>query len=73
MHKDTVFGAVNLRKVKRVRLSVALDTPTMIVDKRVKGKVLELLSYKYDKMKANHNDGTGWTYLRMLFPMVQRY
>lgn len=51
MHKDTVFGAVNLRKVKRVRLSVALDTPTMIVDKRVKGKVLELLSYKYDKKK----------------------
>ena len=51
MHKDTVFGTVNLRKVKSVRLSVALDTPTMIVDKRVKGKVLELLSYKYDKKK----------------------
>lgn len=51
MHKDTVFGAVNLRKVKVVRLSVALDTPSMIVDKRVKNKVLELLSYKYDKKK----------------------
>lgn len=49
MHKDTVFGAVNLRKVKVVRLSVALDTPAMIVDKRVKNKVFELLSYKYDK------------------------
>ena len=48
MHKDTVFGAVNLRKVKVVRLSVALDTPSMIVDKRVKNKVLELLSYKYE-------------------------
>lgn len=34
-----------------VRLSVALDTPSMIVDKRVKNKVLELLSYKYDKKK----------------------
>lgn len=33
MHKDTVFGRVNLRKVKEVRLSVALDTPEMIVDK----------------------------------------
>lgn len=42
---------MNLRRVKKVRLSVALDTPTMIVDKRVKGKVLELLSYKYDKKK----------------------
>ena len=51
MHKGTVFGVVNLRRVKKVRLSVALDTPTMIVDKRVKGKVLELLSYKYDKKK----------------------
>lgn len=51
MHKDTVFGAVNLRKVKVVRLSVALDTPAMIVDKRMKGKVLELLSYKYDKKR----------------------
>ena len=51
MHKDTVFGAVNLRKVKVVRLSVALDTPAMIVDKRVKNKVFELLSYKYDKKR----------------------
>lgn len=45
---------MNLRKVKSVRLSVALDTPTMIVDKRVKGKVLELLSYKYDKKKIEN-------------------
>lgn len=51
MHKDTVFGSVNLRKVKVVRLSVALDTPAMIVDKKMKGKVLELLSYKYDKKR----------------------
>ena len=51
MHKDTVFGAVNLRKIKEVRLSVALDAPAMIVDKKMKGKVLELLSYKYDKKR----------------------
>lgn len=51
MHKGTVFGAVNLRKVKPVRLSVALDTPAMIVDKKIKGKVLELLSYDYDKKR----------------------
>lgn len=51
MHKDTAFGVVNLRRVKEVRLSVALDTPDMIVDKKMKGKVLELLSYKYDKKK----------------------
>lgn len=51
MHKGTVFGAVNLRKVKPVRLSVALDTPAMIVDKKMKSKVLELLSYNYDKKR----------------------
>ena len=49
MHKDTVFGKVNLQKVKEVRLSLALDTPKMIVDKKLKEKVLQLYSYKYDK------------------------
>lgn len=49
LHKDTVFGSVNLRKVKEVRLSVALDNPTTIVDKKIKEKVKELSSYKYDK------------------------
>jgi len=52
MHKDTVFGKVNLRKVKEVRLSVALDTPEKIVDKKLKAKVLQLLSYQYDKKRV---------------------
>lgn len=49
MHKDTVFGAVNLRKIREVRLSVALDNASMIVEKKMKEKVFQLLSYKYDK------------------------
>lgn len=49
LHKDTVFGRVNLRKVKNVRLAVALDASMMIVDKKVRRKVQELFSYKYDK------------------------
>lgn len=49
LHKDTVFGRVNLRKVKNVRLVVALESPMMIVDKKVRQKVKELFSYKYDK------------------------
>lgn len=49
MHKDTFFGRVNLRKIKEVRLSLALDTPDRIVDKKIKEKVLQLYSYKYDK------------------------
>lgn len=51
MHKDTVFGRVNLRRVKEVRLLFALDTPQMIVDKLLRNKVKELISYKYDKKK----------------------
>jgi len=49
MHKDTVFGSVNLQRIKEVRLSVALDVPSMIVDKKMKEKILELISYKYNK------------------------
>lgn len=49
MHKDTFFGRVNLRKIKEVRLSLALDTPDRIVDKKMKEKVLQLYAYKYDK------------------------
>lgn len=51
MHKDTVFGQVNLRKIKEVRLSVALESPEKIVDKKIKEKVLQLFAYQYDKKK----------------------
>lgn len=78
MHKDTVFGAVNLRKVKVVRLSVALDTPAMIVDKRVKNKVFELLSYKYDKKRIENilkkmlSCGKNWIWLKLQFIILQK-
>lgn len=42
MHKETVFGEVNLRKIKEVKLVSALDNPKAIVDKDIKKKVLEL-------------------------------
>ena len=42
MHKETVFGEINLRKIKKVKLSSALDNPKAIVDKDIKKKVLEL-------------------------------
>ena len=44
MHKDTVFGEVNLRKVKTVSLVEALKCPERIVNKEFKQKVRELLS-----------------------------
>mgnify|MGYP003290459257 CR=1 FL=1 len=42
LHKDTVFGEVNLRKIKKVRLNIALENPQTIVDKDVKRKVYSL-------------------------------
>lgn len=49
LHKDTVFGLVNLRSVDTVSLSKALDRPQRIVDKRIKAKIFELRRMRYDK------------------------
>lgn len=43
MHKDTVFGEVNLRFVKLVSLNEAIKTPKRIVNKDFKKKIIELL------------------------------
>lgn len=51
LHKDTVFSRVNLRKVREVRLSLALEMPQMIVDKKLKTKIQQLIAYKYDKKR----------------------
>ena len=48
MHKDTVFGEVNLRMKKTVALTEALKNPKSIVNKDFKQKVLELLSQGRD-------------------------
>lgn len=51
MHKDTVFGEVNLRKIKEVSLSEAIKNPSRIVDKEFKYKLQELLKEGYDAKK----------------------
>ena len=43
MHKDTIFGEVNLRKTKTVSLNEALKKPEAIFNKDFKKKVRELL------------------------------
>lgn len=48
LHKDTIFGNVNLRSTKQVRLAIALGISDKIVDKRLKQKVKELQSLNYD-------------------------
>ena len=42
LHKDTVFGEVNLRKVKETKLSSVMDNPVVVVDKELKAKISEL-------------------------------
>ena len=51
MHKDTVFGEVNLRKIKEVSLNEAIKVPERIVVKDFKLKLRELLNQGYDVKK----------------------
>lgn len=44
MHKDTVFGEVNLRFIKTVSINEAIKQPERIVNKDFKHKVKELLN-----------------------------
>ena len=48
MHKDTVYGEVNLRLKKAVSLSEAIKKPESIVNKEFKTKVIELLNKRRD-------------------------
>lgn len=58
LHKDTVFGLVNIRRKKIVRLTSAIDTPSMIVNKELKDLVFRLME-KYgspDRVKKHFKD-----------------
>ena len=48
MHKDTVFGEVNLRKVKTVSLNEAMKNLSRIVVKEFKQKLYSLMQEGYD-------------------------
>ena len=51
MHKDTVYGEVNLRKIKTVSLNEAIKNPSKIVDKEFKQKLYLLLKKGYDSKR----------------------
>lgn len=51
MHKDTVFGEVNLRKIKTVSLNIAIQNPTRIVERDLKHKIISLLDDGRDPKK----------------------
>ncbi|MGL4518660.1 MAG: type II CRISPR RNA-guided endonuclease Cas9 [Phocaeicola sp.] len=48
MHKDTVFGEINLRKIKAVSLNEAIKQAQSIVNKEFKLKLAELLTLEYN-------------------------
>ena len=48
MHKDTVFGEVNLRKTKEVNLKEAIKNPNRIVEKDLKKEIKKLLALGLD-------------------------
>ena len=52
MHKETVFGEVNLRNTKDVSLKEALKKPEAVVDKDLKKKLKELLVLNRDEKQV---------------------
>ena len=49
MHKDTVFGEINLRRIKTVSLKEAIKNPRLVVEKDFKRKLISLLAQRYDE------------------------
>ena len=52
LHKETVFGEVNLRFVREVSLKEALKQPKAIVEKDLKRKIMAMLTLGYDEKKV---------------------
>lgn len=49
MHKETVYGEVNLRRITTVSLKAALENPQRIVEKDLKKKIKELLQQRLNE------------------------
>ena len=49
MHKETVYGEINLRKITTVPLKTALENPQRIVEKDLKKKIKELLQQRFNE------------------------
>ncbi len=63
LHKETVFGEVNLRFIKAVSLKDAIKTPQNIVDKVLKKEILNLSEQGYDSkqmMKYFEDNKEAW-------------
>jgi len=51
LHKETIFGHVNLQRTKMVSMDAALNDVRSIVDKELRNRIIELFSQGLDKKK----------------------
>ena len=51
MHKETVFGEINLRRIKEVSLKEAMKRAKDIADKELRSKIVELMALQYNEKK----------------------
>ncbi|MCM1221569.1 MAG: hypothetical protein NC548_44535 [Lachnospiraceae bacterium] len=54
LSQSTAYAKVSLRKIKDVRLGIAINEPKHIVDKDFKKEILRLLSLGYDEKKIRN-------------------
>ncbi|MGN1245646.1 MAG: type II CRISPR RNA-guided endonuclease Cas9, partial [Muribaculaceae bacterium] len=61
LHKDTVFGLVNIRRKKTVKIASAINFPGMIVDTELKSLVRALIEKhgSTDKVKKHFKDNAS--------------
>lgn len=51
MHKETVFGEINIRRSKEVSLKEAMKRTKDIADKELRSKIVELMALQYNEKK----------------------
>lgn len=54
LHKETVFGEVNLRKTGSTSLKVVLTNPKVVVDKDLKKKLIELIQQGFNEKQIKN-------------------
>lgn len=54
LHKETVYGEVNLRKISNATLKAVLSNPKVIVNKDLKRKLIEFISQGYSEKQIKN-------------------
>ena len=54
LHKETVYGEVNLRKISNATLKAVLTNPKVIVNKDLKRKLIEFISQGYSEKQIKN-------------------